>query len=56
MAMKKISILDKQTRYVTPTAVAETFEPEGLLCGSVTEGGFGAGGFEGDEDGDIDFF
>lgn len=54
--MKKISMIEKQTGYIAPIAVKVTFESEGPICGSVVEGGFGAGGFEGDQDGDIDFF
>lgn len=53
--MKKISIIEKQTGYVAPIAVEVTFESEGILCGSGVEGGFGAGGFEGDDDNDVDF-
>ena len=54
--MKKNSIIEMQTVYVAPTAVEVTFENEGLLCASDVHGGFGAGGFEGDDDNDVDFF
>ena len=45
-----------QAVYVAPTAVEVTFENEGLLCASDVNGGFGAGGFEGDDDNNVDFF
>ena len=54
--MKKNSIIEMQAVYVAPTAVEVTFENEGLLCASDVNGGFGAGGFEGDDDNNVDFF
>ena len=45
-----------QAKYIAPRIAELTFELEGPLCLSDVVGGFGAGGFEGDEDGDIDFF
>ena len=54
--MKKISIIEMQSKYIAPRIAELTFVSEGPLCLSDVTGGFGAGGFEGDEDNDIDFF
>lgn len=55
--MKRNSMIEMQSIYQTPRVKEVAFESEGHICGSVVTGeGFGAGGFEGEDDSDIDFF
>lgn len=48
--MKSYSLNERKTAYQAPQVMEESFDFEGLLCGSNAGGDFGAGGFEPDPD------